>query len=130
MNRRMSIASFSSIAAVMVAALSACTHASVVVPASSAAKASSLARAETQPRVPGEYLVRLALGVDEAVIFERYSHFGIKQVSALGDETFLLILSNDPGPQQMEALILDEERIEAIQPNIVYWANRSGSTIK
>ena len=104
-------------------AVSACTQAPL---ASHALAQSASVRAEQQARVPDEYLVTLAPDVDESVIPELYGRFGIKEINALGDETYLLVLANDPGPQQMEELISDDSRFRAIQPNIIYWANRSG----
>jgi hypothetical protein len=83
-----------------------------------------------QPRVPDEYLVTLAPDVDKHIIFDYYENFGIKDVFALGGETFLLVLVNDPGPQRMESLINDEDRIVVVQPNLIYWANRTGSITK
>lgn len=74
--------------------------------------------------MPNEYLVTLAPDINESVISEYYGRFGIKYLHALGDETFLLILSNDPGPQEMEVLIEDESRIKVVQPNLIYWDYR------
>ena len=79
---------------------------------------------EQKPRVPDEYLVTLAPNVDEAVIYEYYKRFGIKYVRQLGDETYLLVLSNDPGPHEMDVLIQDESRIKLVQPNLVHWDYR------
>lgn len=78
-----------------------------------------------QARVQDEYLVTLAPDVDERVISEFYGRFGIKELNALGDETYLLVLTNDPGPQEMEGLVSDDTRFKAVQPNIIHWANRS-----
>lgn len=88
------------------------------------------ARTAEQPRVPDEYLVTLAPDVDRHIIFDYYGRFGIKDVFALGGETFLLVLVNDPGPQKMESLINDEDRIVVVQPNLIYWDNRTGSITK
>lgn len=77
-----------------------------------------------------EYLVTLAPDVDKDIIFQYYGTFGIKDVFALGGETFLLVLVNDPGPQKMESLINDEDRIVVVQPNLIYWDNRTGSITK
>jgi hypothetical protein len=128
MERRVSIVSLGLIAAAMVA-VTACTHAPVASQPASAAE-SAAARVEHQARVPGEYLITLASGVDEGVISEYYGRFGIKDVNALGEETFLLVLSNDPGPQEMVGLVRDDPRIEAVQPNLIYWTNRSGKIKK
>jgi hypothetical protein len=84
----------------------------------------ALTAADDQPRVPNEYLVTLAPDADDRVISERYGRFGIKYLHALEAETFLLILSNDPGPRKMEAVIEGESRIKLVQPNIIYWDYR------
>jgi hypothetical protein len=110
-------------------AVSACTHAPVAPSHALAAKPAPV-RAEQQARVPDEYLVTLAPNVDESVIPELYGRFGIRELSALGDETYLLVLANDPGPREMEDLISDDSRFRTIQPNIIHWANRSGKKEK
>ena len=82
-------------------------------------------QSEQQPRVPNEYLVKLAPDVNEGVIAEYYGRFGIKYIHELEDnETFLLVLSNDPGPQEMGQLVRDESRIKVIQPNLIQWDYR------
>lgn len=80
--------------------------------------------AEQQPRVPDEYLVTLAPDADEAIILDYYQRFGIKYLHLLGGETYLLILSNDPGPRAMDVLIENEARIRLVQPNLVHWDYR------
>ena len=79
---------------------------------------------EQQPRVPDEYLVTLAPDVDEAVIYEYYKRFGIKYLHLLEGETYLLIVSNDPGPNAMDAQIENELRIKLVQPNLIHWDYR------
>jgi hypothetical protein len=103
----------------------ACTHAPAAPSHAGAAAHPLPERAEQQARVPDEYLVTLAPDVDERVISEFYGRFGIKELDALGDETYLLVLTNDPGPQEMENLVGDDARFRAVQPNIIHWANRS-----
>ncbi len=85
---------------------------------------------DEKPRVPDEYLVTLAPDADKGVIAEHYGRFGIKDIYALGGETYLLVLLNDPGPRKMEDVINDDTRVMIIQPNIIYWDHRSGSIIK
>ena len=109
------------IVAVMVT-ISACTH----TPATRgpvAAKPAAVLSGE-RPRVPNEYLVTLAPDVNDDVISTYYGRFGIKYLHALEDETFLVILANDPGPQKMEALIQGDSRIKFVQPNLIYWGYR------
>ncbi|MFH0934477.1 MAG: hypothetical protein V1879_04670 [Pseudomonadota bacterium] len=81
---------------------------------------------EERARVPGEYLVLLAVDTSEEAIVDRYSQLGIKEVNALGDETYLLVLANDPGPREMARLVYDDFRFRTVQPNIIYWVNRPG----
>jgi hypothetical protein len=123
----------------LMATVSACTHTSpppssacapLSPPVVVAPKPAPPVRPAEQPRVPDEYLVTLAPDVDRHIIFEYYSPFGIKDVFALGGETFLLVLVNDPGPQKMESLIDKEDRIVVVQPNLIYWNNRTGSITK
>ena len=113
------------LAIVAAVAISACTHTPAAPSHVCAAAQPVPERPEQQARVPDEYLVTLAPDVDERVISEFYGRFGIKELDALGDETYLLVLTNDPGPQEMQELIGDDARFKAVQPNIIYWANRS-----
>lgn len=113
---------FPGLAVTMLAMVSACTL-TPPTPESVAAKQEP-AQVEQQARVPNEYLVTLAPDTNESVIPEYYGRFGIKYLHALGDETFLLVLSDDPGPHEMEVLILDESRIKVVQPNLIYWDYR------
>jgi hypothetical protein len=83
-----------------------------------------------KPRVPDEYIITLSPDADKGIIAEHYGRFGIKDIYALGGETYLLVLLNDPGPRKMEAMINDDNRVMIIQPNIVYWDHRSGSITK
>ena len=83
-----------------------------------------------QPRVPDEYLITLTPETDTGIISKYFRRFGIKDIYSLGGETYLLVLLNDPGPRKMEAVIDDDARVRAVQPNLVYWDNRSGSIIK
>ena len=104
------------------ATVSACTH-TPPAPVLAAAEPEP-ASSEQQARVPNEYLVTLAPNVDDGIISKYYGRFGIKYLHALAEETFLLILSNDPGPQEMEALIQGDSSIKLVQPNLIYWDYR------
>lgn len=108
--------------------LSACAH----TPPSPVATApvSEFVVTERQPRVPDEYLVTLSPEADKHIISEYYGRFGIKDIYALGGETYLLVLINDPGPLQMVTLVDEDDRVLAVQPNLVFWSNRSGSITK
>lgn len=127
MERRVNIVVLNLIV-VTLALVSACTQTS-----------RTLAGAETQPeftipeekpRVPDEYIITLSPDADKSIIAEHYGRFGIRDIYALGGETYLLVLQNDPGPRKMEAVINDDTRVMIIQPNLVYWDHRSGSITK
>ncbi|MBI4807624.1 MAG: hypothetical protein HY799_01550 [Nitrosomonadales bacterium] len=110
----------------VVLAVSACNHAPAVAVPAAAPAASRHELANRQARVPNEYLVTLAPEVKESVLTELFGHFGIREIHALGGETYLLILTKDPGPGEMSDLIQNDARFQAVQPNLIYWANRSG----
>lgn len=73
-----------------------------------------------QTRVPGEYLVTLAARADVKAIAEVYGRFGIKGITELGPNVFLVNLTDDPGPATMEKLRRENARIKAVEPNFVY----------
>jgi hypothetical protein len=80
-----------------------------------------------QPRVPGEHLVTLVPGSDVKVITTLCGRFGIKSIKDLGSNTFLVMLTEDPGPAKMEELGGQNASVKAIQPNFVYHTNGPGS---
>lgn len=57
-----------------------------------------------QTRVPGEYLLTLAARAEVRAIADLYGRFGIKGIKDLGNNVFLVTLSEDPGPEMMEKL--------------------------
>lgn len=73
-----------------------------------------------QQRVPGEYLVALAPGVGVEAIANLYGRFGIKSTKDIGQNTFVVTLTEDPGPARMQELRLLDVRIKAVQPSFVY----------
>jgi len=80
-----------------------------------------------QNRVRGEYLITLVPGADVKVIDYLYGRFGIKGIQDLGSNTFLVIITEDPGPAKMEELRGQNAYIKAIQPNFIYRTNRPGN---
>ena len=80
-----------------------------------------------QTRVPGEYLVTLAAGVDVKAIADLYGRYGIKGTQDLGRHLFLVRLSEDPGPAKLEELRGQNAQIKAVQPNFVYRASGRGN---
>lgn len=75
----------------------------------------------SQPiRVPGEYLVTLAASAEVKAIADVYGRFGIRGIKRLGDNVFLVTLTEDPGPATMEKLRAEDARIRAVEPNFLY----------
>jgi hypothetical protein len=79
-------------------------------------------------RVPGEYLVTLVPGADSKAIAGLYGRFGIKGIKDLGNNLFLVTLTEDPGPAKMEELRGQNALVKAVQPNFVYRTNEHGDT--
>ena len=77
-------------------------------------------RSSGQTRVPGEYLVTLAPGADAKAIAELYGRFGIKDTRDMGNNFFLVIFTEDPGPARLEELRGQSAKIKAVQPNFIY----------
>lgn len=109
------------IAIATLATISACGHTTAgEVPRS---KMTPISRAEQQTRMPGEYLITLAAGENERIISESFAHFGIKNIQALGNNTFLLRITEDIGPDGVRAIIEQDTRFKAVQPNFIYKTN-------
>ena len=83
--------------------------------------------AKSQQRVPGQYLVTLMPGGDAKAINDVYGSFGIKSARSIGNNVYLVTLTQDPGPYAMERLRGGNAQIKAVQPNYVYRA-QGGST--
>jgi len=81
-----------------------------------------------QTRVPGEYIVTLAEPADVKAISDLYGRFGIKEIRKLGANTFLLMLTEDPGPATMESLRAGGVGIKAVEPNYRYRSQGTGGT--
>jgi hypothetical protein len=115
--------------ATLVVAVSAC-HRAPTIDSPVANPVSKHEIADRQARVPNEYLVTLIPEVQESAITELFGRFGIKEIHALGGETYLLILTKDPGPGEMSELVRGDARFQAVQPNLIYWTNRSGKKVR
>jgi BRCT domain type II-containing protein len=80
-----------------------------------------------QTQVPGEYLVTLAPGADVAAIGELYGRFGIKGTRDIGQNVFVVTLTEDPGPAKLEELRSQNAKIKAVQPNFIYRSSGRGN---
>ena len=68
----------------------------------------------------------LAEYADQKAISDLYGRFGIKGIKKLGANTFLITLTEDPGPATMESLRAGSASIKAIEPNYVYRTQGTG----
>ncbi len=73
-----------------------------------------------EDRVPGEYLVTVRKGGDEALIRQLYAPYAVREVKSLGGDLFLVRLDQDPGPDAVRRKGLASDRIRDVQPNFVY----------
>lgn len=80
-----------------------------------------------QTRVPGEYLVTLAVRADVKAISDLYGRFVITGIRDLGHNVFLVTLNDDPGPAMMEKLRGGNVHIKEVQPNLVYGIRGPGN---
>jgi len=81
----------------------------------------------SQARIPGEYLVTLAAGAEANTIVDTFGRFGIRGTRQLSPDTYLVTLTEDPGPVAMEELGRKDKAVRAVQPNFAYrGTGRSG----
>src|SRR5215469_11456618 len=55
-----------------------------------------------QDRVPGEYLVSVQKGGDDALIRKVFAPYSVRDVQPVSDNLFLLKLDQDPGPEEIQ----------------------------
>lgn len=73
-----------------------------------------------EDRVPGEYLVALAVGTDPAVARAMFSAYGVEEWRHIRKETYLVRLRSDPGPEEMARLARNDAAVRYIEPNRTY----------
>ncbi len=71
-------------------------------------------------RVAGEYVVTVLPGFGDAMLREQYGEYGIREIVALGRNSFLLKLKKDPGLDVIRQKAIKSGGIKAVQPNFVY----------
>ena len=62
----------------------------------------------------------LAAPAEVKAIADVYGRFGIRGIERLGNNVFLVTLTEDPGPATMEKLRAADARIKAVEPNFPY----------
>jgi hypothetical protein len=75
-------------------------------------------------RVPGEYIVTLAPQAGTGAISDLYGRFAIKSIKPIGNNVYLVEVSEDPGPAAIESLGRSNVHIKAVQPNYGYRTQR------
>ena len=73
----------------------------------------------------GEYIVTLAKAGNEEILFEIFSPHEIKAVEKITDTIFLIQFETKSALSEMQSY-LDNEKIEAIQPNFTYKVESEG----
>lgn len=71
-------------------------------------------------RVAGEYIVTVQPGSDAALLRQLYAAYGVRELSDLGANHFLVKLNRDPGLDEIRRTGLDSGKVTAVQPNFVY----------
>lgn len=75
-------------------------------------------------RVPGEYIMTVSPGAGEEVLRRQYRIYGIRKITALGANMFLVKLGNDPGLDAVQRKAAESGKVEEVQPNYIYRGNR------
>lgn len=73
-----------------------------------------------ESRVPGEYLIGLIAGTDQAVVPAMFSAYGVEEWRHIRKDTYLVRLRSDPGPEEMARLVRDMAAVRYIEPNRIY----------
>jgi hypothetical protein len=71
-------------------------------------------------RVPGEYIIKVAEGVDEKALYRLFSTYIVVSVRKIHSNLYLIGLEHDPGPTVLRDEYLENDDILHIQPNYTY----------
>ena len=78
------------------------------------------AHATSGKRIPKQYIVTLKNAANDKILREAFSLCGIKSIKSLSKGRYLLILENDPGPEEVAKLAATIPDVHYIQPNYIY----------
>jgi hypothetical protein len=73
-----------------------------------------------QDRVPGEYVITVRSGGDADLLRDLYEEYGVRDVSEIGPDLFLLKLKEDPGVDEIRRKGIESGKVSAVQPNFIY----------
>ncbi len=74
----------------------------------------------TPDRVAGEYIVTLRAEASEALLRDLYGTYGIREITRLGENRFLIKLTHDPGLDVILRKGSESGKVKAAQPNFIY----------
>lgn len=76
--------------------------------------------AAQENRVPGEYLVGLVAGSDQAAVRDMFTTYGVEEWRHVRKDTYLVRLRSDPGPEALARLAKASATVRYIEPNRIY----------
>ena len=71
-------------------------------------------------RVAGEYVFTVHAGGDAAFLRQLYSEYGVRELTDLGMNLFLIRLNLDPGLDEIKSKGLESGKVKDVQPNFAY----------
>lgn len=71
-------------------------------------------------QVAGEYVFTVHAGGNAAVLRQLYSEYGVREVTDLGMNLFLIRLNRDPGLDEIKRKGLESGKVKDVQPNFAY----------
>ncbi len=85
----------------------------------------SLTRPKALPdRVPGEYIVTVLPGTNDAMLRTQFGEYGVRKILDLGGNMFLMKLNTDPGFDAIKQKASEAGSVIAVQPNFIYRGTR------
>ncbi|MDH4199629.1 MAG: hypothetical protein OEV66_04535 [Spirochaetia bacterium] len=84
--------------------------------------ASNIPGKSIKQRKLNEYLVTVKSGANEKEVRRAFAQYKIHSIAKIAERVFLIVISEDPGPEQMEKTAKTSQKIEAVQPNFLYQA--------
>ena len=71
-------------------------------------------------RVAGEYVITVHAGGDAALLRQLYGEYGVRELTDLGMNLFLIRLNRDPGLDEIRSKGLESGKVKDVQPNFAY----------
>jgi hypothetical protein len=74
-------------------------------------------------RIAGEYVFTVHVGGDAAFLRQLYGEYGVRELTDLGMNLFLIRLNRDPGLDEIKSKALESGKVKDVQPNFAYRSN-------